>query len=118
MELIFDHTLGKQEQQDLVICKPMAIVDQDEEAEALDRGWLGLDYPVTDREVFYQSRSTRINIDLYKPRYKRHEYDGQELGIKVIDASEMVKLLSLPYIYKQYMKRKNFGADYAPKFHG
>ena len=117
MELIFDHTLGKQEQQDLVICKPMAIVDQDEEAEALDRGWLGLDYPVTDREVFYQSRSTRINIDLYKPRYKRHEYDGQELGIKVIDASEMVKLLSLPYIYKQYMKRKQFGADYDPFAH-
>jgi hypothetical protein len=117
VELIFDHTLGKQEQQDLVICKPMAIVDQDEEAEALDRGWLGLDYPVTDREVFYQSRSTRINIDLYKPRYKRHEYDGQELGIKVIDASEMVKLLSLPYIYKQYMKRKQFGADYDPFAH-
>ena len=117
MELIFDHSLGKQEQQDLVICRPMAIVDQDEEAEALDRGWLGLDYPVLDREVFYQSRSTRINIDLYKPRYKRHEYDGQELGIKVIDASEMVKLLSLPYIYKQYMKRKQFGADYDPFAH-
>ena len=46
MELIFDHTLGKQEQQDLVICRPMAIVDQDEEAEALDRGWLALDHPV------------------------------------------------------------------------
>jgi hypothetical protein len=31
MELIFDHTLGKQEHQDLVICRPMAIVDTDEE---------------------------------------------------------------------------------------
>ena len=44
MELLFDHTLGKQEQQDLVICRPMAIVDQDEEVEALDRGWLALAY--------------------------------------------------------------------------
>ena len=64
MELIFDHTLGKQEQQDLVICRPMAIVDQDEEAEALEKGWLALDHPVLGREVFYQSRSTRINCEL------------------------------------------------------
>ena len=117
MELLFDHTLGKQEQQDLVICKPMAIVDEDEEAEVVDRGWLALDHPVMDREVFYQSRSTRINLDLYRPRYKSHTYEGKEIGIKVIDASEMVKLLSLPHIYKQYMKRKNFGADYDPFGH-
>jgi hypothetical protein len=117
MELLFDHTLGKQEQQDLVICKPMAIVDQDEESEALDRGWLALDHPVMDKEVFYQSRSTRIDVDKYRPRYKRHTHDGQEIGYKVIDASEMVKLLSLPMIYKQYMKRKNFGADYDPFAH-
>jgi len=114
MELLFDHTLGKQEQQDLVICRPMAIVDQDEEAEALDRGWLALDHPVMKREVFYQSRSTRINLDLYRSRYKSHTYKDQEIGYKVIDASEMVKLLSLPSIYKQYMKRKGFGADYDP----
>ncbi len=94
MELIFDHTLGKQEQQDLVICRPMAIVDQDEEAEAIDRGWLALDHPVMKREVFYQSRSTRIDIDKYKPRYKQHRYEGQDIGYKIIDASEeMVGLL-------------------------
>ena len=75
MELIFDHTLGKQEQQDLVICRPMAIVDQDEEAEALEKGWLALDHPVLGREVFYQSRSTRINLDLYRSRYKEHLYN-------------------------------------------
>jgi len=114
MELLFDHSLGKQEQQDLVVCRPMAIVDQDEEAEAIDRGWLALDHPVLAREVFYQSRSTRINIDKYRPRYKQHRYMGDEIGYKIIDASEMVKLLSLPSIYKQYMKRKNFGADYDP----
>ena len=117
MELLFDHTLGKQEQQDLVICRPMAIVDQDEEHEAIDRGWLALDHPVMGKEVFYQSRSTRINLDLYRSRYKTHTYDGQEIGYKIIDASEMVKLLSLPSIYKQYMKRKNFGADYDPFGH-
>ena len=117
MELLFDHSLGKQEQQDLVICRPMAIVEHDEEEEALDGGWLALDHPVLDREVFYQSRSTRINLDLYRPRYKRHDYNGQDIGIKIIDASEMVKLLGLPHIYRQYMERKNFGVDYDPFTH-
>jgi hypothetical protein len=37
--------------------------------------------------------------------------------MKIIEASEMVKLLSLPHIYRQYMKRKNFGADYDPFQH-
>jgi len=117
MELIFDHTLGKQEQQDLVICRPMAIVDTDEEHEAIDKGWLALDHPVMNREVFYQSRSTRIDMDKYSPRYKSHTHEGQEIGYKIIDASEMVKLLSLPSIYRQYMKRKTFGADYDPFGH-
>ena len=39
MQFIWDHTFGKQEQQDLVVCKPMAIFEQDDEAEALDNGW-------------------------------------------------------------------------------
>ena len=117
MELLFDHTLGKQEQQDLVICRPMAIVDPDEDCEAIDRGWLALDHPVMGKEVFYQSRSTRIDLDKYRPRYKSHAYKGKDIGIKVIDASEMVKLLSLPHIYAQYMKRKKFGADYDPFGH-
>ena len=95
----------------------MAIVDPDEEHEAIERGWLALDSPVDCEEVFYQSRSTRINMDLYKPRYKSHTYNGTQVGIKIIEASEMVKLLSLPHIYKQYMKRKNFGADYDPFRH-
>ena len=40
MELIFDHILGKQEDQDLVICKPLAFIEQSEEMDALDTGWL------------------------------------------------------------------------------
>ena len=115
MELLFDHTHGKQEQQDLVICRPMAVVDEDESTEALDTGWLALDHPVGNfNEVWYQSRSTRINMQKYRPRYKRHEWEGKEIGVKVIDASEMVKLLGLPHIYKQYMARKKFSQDYDP----
>ena len=117
MELIFDHTLGKQEHSDLVLCRPMAIVDSDEEHEALERGWLALDHPVMGREVWYQSRSTRIDLDLYKPRYPKHQWDGRDIGTKIIDASEMVRLLGLPHIYEQYMKRKGFSLDRTPFAH-
>ena len=96
----------------------MAIVDEDEEAEAIDKGWLALDHPVANRpEVFYQSRSTRIDLDKFRPRYKSHTHNGKEIGVKIIDASEMVRLLGLPQIYKQYMERKKFGADYNPFGH-
>ena len=117
MQFIFDHTFGKQEQQDLVVCRPLAIFEKDEEAESIDHGWLALDEPVGGREVFYQSRSTRINLDRFRPRFREHTWRGHRIEVKVIDASEMVKLLSLPIIYKQYMKRKNFGADYDPFAH-
>ena len=53
----------------------------------------------------------------YRPRYKRHEWQGKEIGTKIIDASEMVKLLGLPHIYKQYMERKKFKQDYDPFAH-
>ena len=118
MELIFDHTHGKQQDQDLVICRPMAVVDEDESMEALDTGWLALDHPVGNfKEVWYQSRSTRINMQKYRPRYKRHEWEGQQIGVKVIDASEMVKLLGLPHIYKHYLARTKFTPDYDPFAH-
>jgi hypothetical protein len=117
MELLFDHTYGKQEHQDLVICKPMAFVDKGEESEALDTGWLALDHPIMNKEVFYQSRSTRINLQKFIPRYKSHRWEERDIGKKIIDASEMVKLLGLPHIYKQYMARKNFTQDYDPFAH-
>ena len=119
MELIWDHTFGKQEHQDLVICRPMARPDHpDEEDEMLNSGWLALDHPVQGQETWYQSRSTRIDLlKGYRPRWQRPTYEGEEIGYKIVDASEMVHLIGLPHIYRQYMKRKGFGCDYDPFAH-
>ena len=106
MKLIWDHTFGKQEHQDLVVCNPRAEVDPAEEAEAISEGWLALDTPVRGKEVFYQSRSTRICINKWRPRFKEHKWKGEDIKIKVIEASELVKLLGLSRIYKSYMARK------------
>ena len=118
MQFIWDHTFGKQEKQDLVVCKPMAIFDAEEEAEAIEHGWLALDEPVGNKEVFYQSRSTRINMARFRPRFTEHKYNGDRIELKVVEANEMVKLLGLPQIYKKYMARKKEFRDlYDPFAH-
>ena len=120
MKLIFDHTFGKVEHHDLVICNPLAEVMEEEENEALEAGWLALDQPLHDKEVFYQSRSTRINLEKFKLRFKTHKLRDEQLYIKEIEANEMVNLVGLPRIYREYMKRKGFTKDYNPfkHFHG
>ena len=115
--MLFDHTFGKQEQQDLVVAKPMCIFEPDEEQGAIDHGWLALDEPVHGKEVFYQSRVTRINMRKYRPRFREHKLNGKQIQYKIIEASDMVRLLGLPHIYERYMKRKKFGADYDPFGH-
>ena len=114
MELLFDHILGKQENQDLVICRPMAYVSHDEEIDAVEQGWLALDHDYKDREVWYQSRSTRINLRKTAARFRKWEVDGEPLKMKVIHADEMVHLLGLQKIYTTYMKKKQYKADYNP----
>ena len=90
MELIFDHRLGKQENQDLVICNPLAKVPEEEENEAVETGWLALDYPIKNNtEVFYQSRSTRVNLEKFKPRWESHKINGAQLKLKEIEASSL-----------------------------
>ena len=117
MQLMFDHTFGKQENQDLVISRPLCIFEPEEEQGAIEHGWLALDEPVHGKEVFYQSRSTRINISKWRPRFREHKLNGKEVGYKILEASDMVRLLGLPRIYEKYMKRKKFEADYTPFRH-
>ena len=117
MKLIFDHIFGKQEHQDIIVCNPLAEVMEEEENEALEEGWLALDYPVNGKEVYYQSRSTRINLDCYKPRFSSHKLNGKQLKVKELEANEMVTLVGLPRIYRDYMKRKKFTKDYNPFKH-
>ena len=114
VQILFDHTFGKQEQQDLVVARPLAIVEHNEEEEAIQSGWLALDHTIDGKEVFYQSRSVRINLDAYRPRFKNPQYEGKDIGFKVIDASDMVRLLALPNIYKKYVQRKKFKDLYDP----
>ena len=116
VELLFNHTFGRQEQQDIVYTPVWAYADQYEDGDMLDSGWLLLDYPHNNRECWYQSRSVRIDCDLYRPRFPKHQYNGKNITVKEIfpQRTEDLTLLPLKSIYDQYISRKGFSDLYDP----
>lgn len=116
MELVWNHRFGKQEQQELVLCRPWAFAADHEDGDMLDGGWLLLDHPYRGRECWYQSRSVRIDGDIYRPRFSKHEYNGDRITVKEIFPRriEDLSLLPLKKIYTQYLERKGFRDLYDP----
>lgn len=119
MELVWNHRFGKQEQQPLVLCRPWAFADENEDGDMLDGGWLLLDRPYRGRECWYQCRSVRIDGDLFRPRFPEHEHDGDPITIREIfpRSPEDLKLLPLRKIYTEYLRRKGFADLYDPFQH-
>lgn len=116
VQLLFNHTFGRQEQQDIVYTPIWAYAEEDEDGDMLDAGWLLLDHPHKGRECWYQSRSVRIDADLYRPRFNKHQYNGDNITVKEIfpQRTEDLALLPLKGIYDRYISRKGFADLYDP----
>jgi hypothetical protein len=116
VELIFNHLYGRQEQQDLVYTPVWAFAEPEEEAELIESGWLLLDRPYQDRECWYQSRSTRICMNSFRPRFHNHDYNGHPITVREIITRNPADLTlsGIKGIYQQYIKRKNFADLYSP----
>ena len=123
MILLWDHSHGKQEQQDLVVCRPYALPESFEEAEMLDNGWLALDRPFWAegrwQEVFYQSRSTRIRTRLYpSAQQKPYLYQGKPLQMmEILPEKNFLRWTGMQQVYEQYLKRNGFRDLYNPLEH-
>lgn len=124
MELLFNHRFGRVEQQDLVISDVLALLDNDnDEAEMLNNGWLALDRPHkiygADREVFYQSRSTRINLYACKKRFSQHTIDGKRIEMKEIFPRKPDDTVwtGMHQLYDAFITRKSFRNLYNPFEH-
>ena len=100
----------------MVICRPWAFADKGEDADMLESGWLLLDHRYKGRECWYQSRSTRIDLDSYTPRYRQHTYSGKPITVKHITPQneDDLKLVGINNVYKQYIRRKKFKDLYDP----
>lgn len=99
-----------------MICRPWAFADEGEDADMLEMGWLLLDHQYKGRECWYQSRSTRIDLASYVPRFRHHNHNGQQVKVKhIIPGSEDdLKLVGIQTVYKHYIKRKKFKDLYDP----
>ena len=119
MILIWDHSHGKQEQQDLVVCRPYAIPESYEEAEMIEQGWLALDRAIYHegrlQECFYQSRSTRLTLKNYRAPKRTPMYRGKKIEMMEIRPdTDNVEMTGLRHVYNQYMKRTKFRDIYDP----
>ena len=120
--ILYDHSFGKQEQQDLVVCRPYAIPESFEEAEMLDQGWLALDKPIYHegrwQECFYQSRATRLNLKNYRAPKRTPQYGGKKIELmEIIPNTDNVAMTGLTRIYNKYIKRTGFADLYSPFEH-
>ena len=122
MILLWDHSHGKQEQQDLVVCRPYALPEAFEEAEMLDNGWLALDRPVYHegkwREAFYQCRSTRVQLSNYTPPKRQPMYKGNPIQMmEIVPEKNFLQWTGMQQVYKTYLKNNGFRDLHNPLKH-
>jgi len=119
MKLLWDHLYRKQEKQDLVVCRPHALFYSHEEEDALENGWLLLDGKYKNyKEVWYQSRSTRLNLSKNKLDKKEFFLGEDRVNMSEIHPKiEDTAWTGMHQIYKDYIKRKGFSDLYNPFEH-
>jgi hypothetical protein len=104
MKLIFNHTygFGKMQHQTVLYSPFGAVFEPNEFEEALQTGW----YPVNN-QIWYQSRSTRIEISKYVPSKKVLKLSKKIKSYPVAGVNSIKKDV-LENIYRKYMSHKEF----------
>ena len=102
-----EHIYGSQEKHDLQIVKISLDTNLEfSEKEAIENGWL------INNNEWYQTRSTRINIDKYLEKYNKPTLSKQRVGFFWNnDINDEIRD-SIDKIYKQYCQYKKFDTDF------
>ena len=76
MKIFYDHIYGNTTKYDIVYGLALAEVEPGEEDKALDLGWTPMDafFYVTDKQLWIQARTTRINLINFKVKRKHKRY--------------------------------------------
>ena len=124
MIILWDHSYGKQEQQHLVVCRPLGIPESFEEAEMITGGWLASDQPIWHegrwQEAFYQSRSTRVRLHNFRrpTKEKQYLYNGRPIQMMEIRPEKnFLRWTGLQQVYDAYLKRTGYRDLYNPLTH-
>jgi hypothetical protein len=107
MRLVFDHThgFGKMTRQNISYVPFAAVVEPSEYKECLETGW----FPFNE-DIWFQTRSTRIDLKLYKPDSRILKLAKK---VKYFPDVNMTKdkRARLKTIYEKYIQRKNYKYD-------
>lgn len=107
MELLFDHTygFGKMTKQNIHYVPFAAMLKPNEYKEYLEKGW----YPANE-EVWFQTRSTRLNLNLYKTSKNILKLSKK---IKYFPDVNMTpeKKKRLKVIYEKYISHREYNYD-------
>lgn len=106
MKIIIDHThgFGKMRDQAYVYAPVGAYVQQNEQQQALENGWCPL-----DSNLWFQTRSTRIDISKYIPNKKLLKQSKDVKAFFDISVNEHKKQVFYS-IYQKYVSYKKFGS--------
>lgn len=112
MILLWNHSHGKREQQNLAVCNPLAIPEAYEEAEMIENGWLAQDRPIWHegryQEAFYQSRSTRFRLRHYRqsPNKRECTHQGKPIQMmEIVPEKNFLRWTGLQQVYDTHLKR-------------
>ena len=81
MKVFYDHIYGNTTKYDIIYGLALAEVDKEEEDQALDLGWTPMDafFYQTDKQLWIQSRTTRIDLDKFHVKKKHRQYLKNEV---------------------------------------
>ena len=122
MKIFYDHIYGNTTKYDIVYGLALAEVDEGEEDQALDLGWTPMDafFYKTDKQLWIQARTTRIDLEKFHVKKKHRQYlKNGVTGRYYPDMNPWQKQCDV--IFKKYCEYKGYddhGSELVDKEYG
>lgn len=109
MKIFYDHIYGNTTTYDIIYGLTLSEVDKGEEDKALDSGWTPMDafFYETDKQLWIQARTTRIDLNKYNLKKKHRQYFKNRIIGRYFQGSNPWQK-ECNVVFKKYCKYKNY----------
>jgi len=122
VKVFYDHIYGNTTKYDIIYGLALAEVENGEEEKALELGWTPMDafFYQTDKQLWLQARTTRIDLDKFHVKKKHRQYLKKEVvGRYYPDVNPWQDQCDI--IFEKYCKHKGYddhGSELVDKPYG
>ena len=122
MKIFYDHIYGNTTKYDIIYGLALAEVEKNEEDQALNLGWTPMDafFYKTDKQLWIQARTTRIDLEKFHVKKKHRQYLKNEVtGRYYPEGNPWQKQCDV--IFKKYCEYKGYddhGSELVDKEYG